>query len=173
MSIHVRLVTEKEIIDGILSANDANERTLCFLRDIVDIREHLNDEKASKYIDLISDGNGRPATIDDEANQLLDRLKNDRLPAALTSANIFKYNVHWSSNGIDRKMHATYIEQFNNDVYQAVKKQIDQCVQSRALFENDGLHHEVVEHAVQCRAYTSKFHGRADILAQVCTSNRC
>ncbi|CAF4146694.1 unnamed protein product, partial [Adineta steineri] len=33
-------ITEKEIINGILSAKDANERTLCFLREIVDIRDH-------------------------------------------------------------------------------------------------------------------------------------
>ena len=60
------LVTEKEIINGILSAKDANERTLCFFREIVDIHEHLTDGKASKYIDMVSE-----TEIDQEAEKYL------------------------------------------------------------------------------------------------------
>ena len=155
-SLSLSLVTEKEIIDGILSASDANERTLCFLREIVDIRDHLSDDKASKYID-----------VDDEAERLLDRLKNVRLPAALKSQNIFKYRVHWSPNGIHRQKHAEYIEQFNDDFYTAMKEQIDRCVQSRFASGTDGLQHEVLEHAIQCKACVSKFHGRVDVLSKV------
>jgi hypothetical protein len=59
------LVTEKEIINGILAAKDANERTLCFFREIVDIRDHLSDHKASKYIDMSSSTN-----IDEDAEKL-------------------------------------------------------------------------------------------------------
>lgn len=154
-------MTEKEIIDGILSASDANERTLCFFREIVDIRDHLSDEKASKYIDMIS------SDIDHEAEKLLDRLKNVRLPPALKSSNIYKYRVHWSPKGIDRLKHAEYIDQFNEDFYTAMKDQIDRCVQSRFASGRDGIQHEVLEHAIQCKACVSKFHGRVDVLSQV------
>jgi hypothetical protein len=156
------LVTEKEIINGILSAKDANERTLCFLRDIVDIREHLSDSKAEKYIDLLSS-----SAIDEDAEKLLDRLKNVLIPNALKSQNIFKYRVNWSPNGINRQDHSEYLEEFNNDFHRAMKEQIDRCVQSRFTIGSDSLQHEVLEHAIQCKTYVTKFHGRIDVLSQV------
>ena len=156
------LVTEKEIINGILSANDPNERTLCFLREIVDIRDHLSDEKAPKYIDMLS-----KTEVDEEAEKLLDRLKNSRIPKVLKSENIFTYKVKWSSNGINRQNHREYIDQFNNDFHVAMKEQIDRCVKSRYTIGSDSLQHEVLEHAIQCKTYVAKFHGRSDVLSQV------
>ena len=156
------LVTEKEVIKGILSAKDANERTLCFLRDIVDIRDHLSDEKAAKYIDMVS-----PSVLDDDAEGLLNRLKTVRIPGSLRSENIFKYRVRWSTKGITRENHVEYLEEFNNDFHQAMMKQIDRCVQSRLIMASDSLQHEVLEHAIQCRTYVTKFHGRIDVLEKV------
>ncbi|CAF2516523.1 unnamed protein product [Rotaria sp. Silwood2] len=155
-------VTEKEIINGILSAKDANERTLCFLREIVDIKNHISDEKTRKYIDMPSE-----SVIDQEAEKLLDRLKNVRIPNALKSQNIFKYKLHWSPNGINRQEHSEYIEEFNNDFYTAMKEQIDRCAQSRYTIGSNSLQHEVIEHAIQCKTYIAKFHGRIDVLSKL------
>lgn len=162
MSVFVISVTEKEIVNGILQAKDANERTLCFLREIVDVREHLTDEKASKYIDLSSG-----AVLDTEAEKLLERLKTVRIPAALDASNIYKYDVHWSPDGITRKNHRDYLEKFNADVYTAMKEQIDKCAQARFSVSSDELQREVLEHAIQCKTYVSKFHGRTDVLSKV------
>jgi len=156
------IVTEKEIINGILSAKDANERTLCFLREIVDIQNHLSDEKASKYIDISS-----KSIIDEDAEKLLNRLKTIRIPAVLKSENIFKYKVNWSSHGINRQDHSEYIEKFNQDFYKAIKEQIDRCVQLRFTIGSNSLQHEVLEHAIQCKTYVTKFHGRTDVLSKV------
>lgn len=162
-SISIRiLVTEKEVINGILSSKDANERTLCFLRDIVDIHDHVSDEKAAKYIDMIS-----PDVVDDDAENLLNRLKNVRIPGSLRSDNIFKYRVRWSRNGITREKHSEYLHEFNDDFHRAMTQQIDRCVQSRLIIASDSLQHEVLEHAIQCQTYVTKFHGRIDVLEQV------
>ena len=166
-------MTEKEIIDGILAANDANARTLCFFREIVDIRDHLTDEKAPKYIDMLSEEKDHALVVDQEAVKLLDRLKNSRVPSALQASNIFKYEVRWSSAGIDRQHHAEYIEKFNNDFYTAMKAQIDRCAQSRATIAPTSLQQEVLEHAIQCKTYVSKFHGRSDVLSHVSDAQRC
>ena len=108
-----------------------------------------------------------PPTIDEEAGRLLDRLKNNRIPAVLKSSNIFKYKVHWSSKGIAQQEHREYLKAFNNDFYEAMKAQIDRCAQSRLSVNSDSLQHEVLEHAIQCKAYVSKFHGRTDVLSKV------
>jgi hypothetical protein len=106
--------------------------------------------------------------IDQEAEMLLDRLKErtrDRF--VLKSQNIFEYKVHWSSNGITRQHHSEYIDQFNNNFYTAMTEQIDQCVKSRYIKGSDSLEHEVLEHAIQCKTYVAKFHGRSDVLSKV------
>jgi hypothetical protein len=107
------------------------------------------------------------STIDEDAEKLLNRLKTTRIPAALKSENIFKYKVHWSSNGITRQDHSEYIEEFNEDFYRAIKEQIDRCVQSRFTIGSDSLQHEVLEHAIQCKTYVAKFHGRTDVSSKV------
>ncbi|CAF4750594.1 unnamed protein product [Rotaria sp. Silwood1] len=155
-------IIEPDYDNFFISAKDANERTLCFLREIVDIQNHLSDEKVRKYIDMSSE-----TVIDQEAEKLLDRLKNVRIPAVLKSQNIFKYKLHWSSNGINRQEHSQYIEEFNNDFYTAMKEQIDRCVQSRYTIGSDSLQHEVLEHAIQCKTYVAKFHGRIDVLSKL------
>jgi len=108
-----------------------------------------------------------PSAIDQEAERLLDRLKNTRIPDVLKSENIYKYKVHWSPNGINRQNHGEYIEKFNNDFYKAMKEQIDLCAQSRYTIGSDSLQHEVLEHAIQCKTYVTKFHGRSDVLSKV------
>ncbi|CAF4641417.1 unnamed protein product [Rotaria sp. Silwood2] len=162
-SISTIIVTEKEIVKGILSVSDANQRTLCFLREIDDIYDHLSDNKVSKFIDLHYSNDGKPI-IDHEAEQLLNRLKYTRIPNALQSNNIYSYKVHWKPDGINRRDHIEYIAQFNDDFYNAIKQQIDCCVKSRIMIVSDPLQHEILEHAIQCKTYVAKFHGRADVL---------
>lgn len=106
--------------------------------------------------------------INEEAENLLNRLKNVRIPSKLRSQNIFKYRVQWGQNGINREEHQEYIEEFNKEFYGAVKDQIDRCVKSR--FSTSGmntLENEVLEHAIQCKSYVAKFHGRIDVLSEV------
>ncbi|CAF2768681.1 unnamed protein product [Rotaria sp. Silwood2] len=159
-------VTEKEIVNGILSVPNANQRTLCFLREIDGIYDHLSDSKASRFIDLYYSDDGKPI-IDNEAEQLLNRLKCTRIPNALQSNNIYSYKVHWTENGINRHDHIEYISKFNDDFYDAIKQQIDNCVKSRIMIVSDPLQHEILEHAIQCKTYVAKFHGRIDVLGKL------
>ena len=151
---------------GILSVSNANERTLCFLREIEDISEHLNDRKASKFIDMTSSLDGQ-LIVDSEAETLLNRLKYTRIPHVLQAENIFSYKVRWGSDGISRSDHAEYIAHFNKDFHDAIQKQIDHCVQSNSMLVSDPLQREVLEHAIQCKTYIAKFHGRTDVMDKV------
>ncbi|CAF1385440.1 unnamed protein product [Adineta ricciae] len=159
-------VTEKEIIKGILQAPDANQRTLCFLREIDGIGEHLSDKKASKFIDtkLTKDGT---VVIDKEAEDLLNRLKFTRIPKALDSKNVFSYKVPWTSNGITRDAHQEYIKKFHEDFFTSIKQQIDTCLQSSLITSLSLLQREILEHAIQCQTYVKKFHSRTDTLEKL------
>ena len=98
---------------------------------------------------------------------LLNRLKSQRIPNVLQSKNIHSYHVQWTSDGINRRDHSNYIAQFNEDFCNAIKEQIDNCVQSRVTKVSDPLKHEILEHAIQCKTYVNKFHGRTDVLKKV------
>ncbi|CAF4169547.1 unnamed protein product, partial [Rotaria magnacalcarata] len=102
--------------------------------------------------------------IDQEAEQLLTRLKHTRIPDVLQSNNIYSYKVHWTPKGINRRDHAEYIAKFNEDFYNAIIQQIDSCAKARIMIVSDPLHHEILEHAIQCKTYVAKFHGRTDVL---------
>ncbi|UJR18077.1 hypothetical protein I4U23_004977 [Adineta vaga] len=156
-------VTEKEILKGIVSSPNANQRTLCFFREIEDIYDHLTDKKASKFIDLTSTNDGK-VLIDNEAESLLNRLKFIRIPNSLESNQIYSYKVPWTSNGINRTDHSDYINKFNEDFYNSIQQQIDHCLQTSLVNNLNVLQREILEHAIQCKTYVKKFHSRTDIL---------
>ena len=166
-------MTEKEIVKGLLTVPNANERTLCFLRDIEDIYEHVSDRKSSKYIDMISNTDGQ-LVPDPEAETLLNRLKVTRIPNVLNEENIYRYKVRWTSDGITRRSHAEYISKFNDDFYEAVRRQIDHSIRSNSMILSDELEREILEHAIQCKTYIKKYHGQTAIMDKVrhfsCTS---
>lgn len=159
-------MTEKEIINGILNVSNANERTLCFIREIENIAQNISDSKAEKFIDLTRSEDGT-VIIDREAENLLNRLKNERIPSVLKQENIYTYKVPWKTAGINRTDHAEYLSKFHDDFYQSLKEQIDRCIQSRLSTMTDPLEHEIQEHAIQCKTYVAKFHGRTDVLEHV------
>lgn len=85
-------VTEKEVFNGVLNANDAENNSIVFIRDM----DNLNDPNvvsrnlklAQKFVELNSDGK-----IDEDAKSLLDELKYDKVKKALPEANIHTYKV--------------------------------------------------------------------------------
>lgn len=159
-------MTEKEIVKGILNASNANERALCFIREIENITEHISESKADKFIDLTRSTDGT-VVVDQEAEQLLNRLKNERIPSVLKPENIYTYRVPWKPGGISRTAHAEYLSKFHDDFYKSLKDQIDCCIRHRLSTITDPLEHEIQEHAIQCKTYVSKFHGRTDVLQHV------
>ena len=84
------IATEKEIVKGILNAEDANKTSLCFIRDIENIE--INDQRSERFTDVKIDKNGNKV-LDTEAQNLLNHLKNVKIPEKLSTKNIFKYKV--------------------------------------------------------------------------------
>jgi hypothetical protein len=80
-------VTEEEIQQGILkSPGNPAEHCLCFVRIIEDIYNNLGHSKAWRYIDMSG------STINQEAQGLLDKLREDRLPQFISKDKIQRYS---------------------------------------------------------------------------------
>lgn len=80
-------VTEEEIEYGILGSSDPSAQSLCYIRHLSDIEVNLADKNSRNYID-ISEGEQ-----DTEAQELLDRLKRDRILQRLGEHNVTHYEV--------------------------------------------------------------------------------
>ena len=87
-------VTEKEIFEGIFKENgDPNKSALCFIREIENLEENLNDKSIPRFIDVKYKGD-KKFYVDEEAKSLSHDLKNVKIPQVLnTSTNVFYYKV--------------------------------------------------------------------------------
>jgi hypothetical protein len=87
-------VTEKEIYNGILIAKNVQNNALFFIREIEDIESACEeaDKKdlslLKKFIDMDSHDK-----VDQSTKNLLNNLKNNKIPNKLTGDNIFKFKV--------------------------------------------------------------------------------
>jgi hypothetical protein len=168
-------VTEKEIYNGLIKAQNTKQNVLMFIREIVDIKDNIksNAKLAGRFIDLDEGGN-----VDTDAENLLNSLKTDKIAKYLPESNMHKFKVKWDPNGgVTRKTHPDYMEEFGETFFKAVKELIDQNARQPYYLDNfdtkdKQLLQEIVEHANFCNECVEKFHGRIDLLDRVrCTKN--
>lgn len=78
------LVTEREVINGILSVKNTKNHCLAYVRYINNINLQ-NLKKASLFVDVIN------RSLDTESAKLLGNLRDERLPNKIESTNMQKY----------------------------------------------------------------------------------
>lgn len=77
-------VTEREVINGILSVKNTKNHCLAYIRYINNINLQ-NLKKASLFVDIIN------RSLDMESTKLLANLRDERLPNKIETTNIQKY----------------------------------------------------------------------------------
>lgn len=78
------LVTEREVINGILNVKNTKNHCLAYIRYINNINLQ-NLKKASLFVDIIN------RSLDTESAKLLGNLRDERLPAKIESSNLQKW----------------------------------------------------------------------------------
>jgi hypothetical protein len=127
-----------------------------------------NVNLAKKFVDL-----DKTNRVDRDAKELLDELKNKKIPAMMPASNCFKFKVGWDSKvGISRETHSDYIKTFGETFYEQAVILIDKNQKTEKNFEklsklDTELLHEVLEHANFCKDTVEKFQGRQDYVNRV------
>ena len=155
-------VTEDEIHNGILKANAPNKHCLWFRRNIENLSKVATSSKniARFYTDFVED------SIDTDAAELLQELKENHIEKTLDTERIVSYDVKWvADKGIDPRScpdHKKYIEQLCADFREKLTENILQGIKERksADIENS-LYHEIVQHIRICQEKYEVFHGRS------------
>ena len=159
-------MTESEVRQGILESSNAATQCCWINRNIWDLMDHLEDERAPCFIDVKP---GNPE-IDQDAQDLLQRLKDDIVLRNLPMANMKSYDVKWTANGIDPKSsdeHAQYIERMCGEFESLLKELISEAIRMRNETDvSDSLYEETVQHLSFCQSKCGTFYGRGDILEQ-------
>lgn len=79
-------VTEREVINGILSVKNTKNHCLAYVRYINNINLQ-NLKKASLFVDIIN------RSLDTESSKLLANLRDERLPNKIETSNMQKYEL--------------------------------------------------------------------------------
>jgi hypothetical protein len=132
-----------------MKVTNPNKSALCFIREIENLGDNLSDSNISRFIDVRYSDEKKTEEIDMDAQVLLDRLKNSKIPAKLNSkTNIFRFQVNiliiklsmkaslkfwikkvkWKDNGIDQNMLDEYLNNFGTTFYEQIKRLIDEAV---------------------------------------------
>ncbi|KAI6199667.1 hypothetical protein M3Y96_00651200 [Aphelenchoides besseyi] len=154
----IRLVTEREVINGILQANNPNEHCLCYVRQIKNININQTST-ASKFIDIVH------KQVNQEAQKLLTILRDERVPEVLRSQNIRRSAVEWAGReGMDPRIHSDYIKEFCSDFYSSITNMVDAAMRKHAKYR-DVFFAEVLQHMWNALQGSSMFYGRDKELA--------
>ena len=163
------IVTEVEILNGIIKAENVEKNVLVFFREIENIENILIDNKnkslLSRFIDI------KEEQIDQEAKELRENMRK-KIYESLPQSNIFELKpVKWNENdGITNKTHEDHVLQFGELFLNSVINLIDQNVKNQQLnehFSNSELLTEILTHAHFTLQLAERFHGREDITEKV------
>ena len=124
-------VTENEITKGILdNSHNPSATSVCIIRRIVDIEDHLHEPKAAKYIDVLQPGTSLATAIsaepgaslpDNEAATLLQELRESKVSCRLAKENITSFDVNWqiaaATSTISEKPEVAAVAKFKHESY--------------------------------------------------------
>ncbi|XP_012943969.1 NACHT and WD repeat domain-containing protein 2 [Aplysia californica] len=154
-------VTEREVENGILKAADVEEHCLAYIREISNMNTTLL-RIASKFVDFAA------RSVDGEAQTLLKKLRDEKLPAKLPASSTARFTVDWSGkDGIDEELHKDYFEKFCAHFYENVIKLVDRAMAKHARMANDQVYLEPLQHLHSCNRYCKAFQGREDVVEQI------
>ncbi|PAA71014.1 hypothetical protein BOX15_Mlig015065g2 [Macrostomum lignano] len=154
-------VTERENIHGILTAENNSRHTLAFLRHLEGITLS-NWRVARNFIDM----NG--SEVDREAQDLMDNLRDVKIPSKLRASSIIRYKQPWvDPAGIHLDTHRGYVDEFCDTFYTRVVQLIDRGMKHNRLLSDDVTMSEILQHLHVCAKLCEVFQGRDAELQQI------
>ena len=131
-----------------------------FIRNIENI--NLNHKKAWRFIDMEND------VVDEDAQVLLETLKDTTLPECLPEENIFRFSTNWSDlDGINETDNESYLKEFCETFENAVWQLMERNIKKSQMSKENSLYAEVLEHSNQCVQKVERFYGRQEVLENI------
>ncbi|GFS28081.1 NACHT and WD repeat domain-containing protein 1 [Elysia marginata] len=157
-------VTENEIQKGIYTYSEVQNHVIYFERTLINI--NLQDKMAKRYTDMTKNGE-----LDEEVQELRDRMKNQLLPTHIPSDQTVHNVVSWTPRGIDPDFdeHGRYLTMFCEAFKALMQKQIDMGIKkvNESKIENLVMN-ESVAHLRMAKFKCMCFFGQEQLLRDIC-----
>ncbi|KAH1018594.1 hypothetical protein HUJ05_006333 [Dendroctonus ponderosae] len=154
-------VTEREVINGILSVKNTKNHCLAYIRMINNINLQ-NLKKASLFVDIIN------RSLDTESSKLLGDLRDVRLPNKIETSNFQKYTVEWiGREGLDPETHEEYLKHFIMHFYKNIVKLVDRAMRKEDSSAQGQIVTEILQHLHACNNSVKVFYGREESLERI------
>ncbi|GFR74146.1 NACHT and WD repeat domain-containing protein 1 [Elysia marginata] len=171
---YVTSVTEHEVRNGIINAEDRDLHGLVFLRDMKGLGEKdslTGDPAAARYKDMIT--SDEEPVINKDAEKYLNSLRKE-LASSVKSENVKSYSVNWAYGGVNPdsyESHNEYISKFCDDFISSVQDLIEEDQLAKASVINQrsfySLYSEVLHHAHFCQTKCRSFCGQDGTLDKI------
>ncbi|KAJ9592434.1 hypothetical protein L9F63_015850, partial [Diploptera punctata] len=154
-------VTEREVINGVLSVKNTKNHCLAYVRYINNINLQ-NLKKASLFVDILN------RSLDTESSKLLANLRDERLPAKIETTNMQRYTVEWiGREGLDTETHEEYLQHFITHFYKNITKLVDRAMRKEDSSAQGQIVTEILQHLHACNNSVKVFYGREDDLERL------
>ncbi|KDQ84119.1 Leucine-rich repeat and WD repeat-containing protein [Zootermopsis nevadensis] len=154
-------VTEREVINGVLSVQNTKNHCLAYVRYINNINLQ-NLKKASLFVDILN------RSLDTESCKLLANLRDERLPAKIEATNLQRYTVEWiGREGLDTETHEEYLQHFITHFYKNITKLVDRALRKEDSSAQGQIVTEILQHLHACNNSVKVFYGREDGLERI------
>jgi len=146
-------VTEREVHRGMLQAHDAANSSFCITRCITNLTDHIEHQRAHKFIDIATDS-PRPdgVTVDVTAQQMLTSLRRDKIGAVLDPDSVSHFDIHWD-NPSERNPNedAAYLSEFMDVFETKMLALIERAVGLQCSVSCNAHVVEILQHLTVCR----------------------
>ncbi|KAF2357626.1 P-loop containing nucleoside triphosphate hydrolase [Trinorchestia longiramus] len=154
-------VTEREVINGILSVKNTRNHCLAQVRYINNINLQ-NLRRACNFIDIAN------RQVDSEAVKLLSNLRDERLPARIEASNYHRYTVEWiGREGLSTDTHSEYLQEFCTHFYKGITRLVDRAMRREDSSPQGQVISEILQHLHACTNSVKVFYGRQEELGRV------
>ncbi|XP_046361638.2 NACHT and WD repeat domain-containing protein 2-like [Haliotis rufescens] len=155
-----------EMTMGICDSGNPQQHCLLVLRDIIDLKNYIGDERTPCFTDIICNDKTDKLELDAEADLKLQQVKK-RAKNLVSQNNAICYDVLWRYDDvINSKLHRKYLDGLCNQVHDRLVQLIDETVPRRRM-DFPELCLEPLLHLERCKQLGAHFYGRQDTLSQV------
>ena len=152
---------------GTEESSDPKSRCALVMRTIVDLKNYVDDPKASEFSEIILNDRTDMMELDGNCSTKLEQLKT-RAKGIISNKNCLEYDVLWRYDDvIDPKHHAPYLNKLCTELFETLKGLIDETVPNTKFDFEPELYEEVLQHWLSCKEKAMHFYGQAEPISKI------
>ncbi len=131
---------------------DPHNTCLAFIRSIADLKNYVPHPQTIKYVEISYSEKEEKWQADPHCEKALRYLVDHQMRQWMPASNVFDFDVLWRfNNGIDEKLHKSYLNELCETFYESMCELIDRVGHSQADNELPQMVDEAYQHWNTCK----------------------